>query len=252
MDFLVFQLQAPLAAWGDTAVGEFRPTQDAPGLSALVGLLGAALGLRREDEAAHAALRDGYGYAVGVQFAGRLLRDYHTAQVPGQASLKKRPHASRRDELALPRDELNTILSTRDYRQDAAWLVALQPLAHAPHSLADLAAALRCPRFVLYLGRKACPPAAPLFPLPVEAADAETALEDYRRQLAARIEALDEAPPRHRLPAPQALTRLIWSEGIHVGRAPDLVTTRKDRPIRRRGWQFGDRAEYVAFLQPEA
>lgn len=50
MDFLVFQLQGPMAAWGDTAVGEFRPSLDAPGLSSLVGLLGAALGLRREDE----------------------------------------------------------------------------------------------------------------------------------------------------------------------------------------------------------
>ena len=49
MDFLVFQLQGPMAAWGDTAVGEFRPSLDAPGLSSLVGLLGAALGLRRED-----------------------------------------------------------------------------------------------------------------------------------------------------------------------------------------------------------
>lgn len=32
MDFLVFQLQGPMAAWGDTAVGEFRPSLDAPGL----------------------------------------------------------------------------------------------------------------------------------------------------------------------------------------------------------------------------
>ena len=89
--YLVFQLQAPLAAWGDVAVGEYRGSREYPGASALIGLLGAALGLRREDEAAHAALRDGYRFAVGVVSAGHLLRDYHTAQVPGRTTLKGRP-----------------------------------------------------------------------------------------------------------------------------------------------------------------
>lgn len=252
MDFLVFQLQAPVVAWGDAAVGEFRPTQDAPGLSSLVGLLGAALGLRRENDAAHAALRDGYGYAVGLQHAGPLLRDYHTAQVPSQASLKKRPHASRRDELALPRDDLNTILSTRDYRQDFACLVAIQAQAVAPYSLAELADVLQRPRFVLYMGRKACPPAAPLFPQIIAANTAEAALEDYRRGLAARLDALDETRAAYRLLAPSPLERLIWSDGIRVDRAPDLTTSRKDRLIRRRGWQFGDRTEYQALLGTEA
>ena len=40
MPFLVFQLVAPLAAWGDVAVGQTRGSRDAPGESALVGLLG--------------------------------------------------------------------------------------------------------------------------------------------------------------------------------------------------------------------
>ena len=126
MDFLVFQLHAPLAAWGDTAVGEYRGSLTWPGESALIGLLGAALGIRRDEEAAHAALRQGYRYAVGVVAQGTLLRDYHTAQVPGRADLKKRPHRTRRDELAVPKPALNTVLSTRDYRQDGAWRVAIQ------------------------------------------------------------------------------------------------------------------------------
>ena len=56
MKFLVFQLQAPLSSWGDTAVGEYRGSYEHPGESALIGLLGAALGIRREDEAAHTIL----------------------------------------------------------------------------------------------------------------------------------------------------------------------------------------------------
>ena len=96
MQFLVFQLQAPLAAWGDVAVGEYRGSREHPGASALIGLLGAALGVRRDDEAGHAALRDGYGFAVGTVATGHLLRDYHTAQVPGRSSLTGRPHRTRR------------------------------------------------------------------------------------------------------------------------------------------------------------
>src|SRR3990172_11959484 len=150
LEFLVFQLQALLSSWGDTAVGEYRGSYEHPGESTLIGMLGAALGIRREDEAAHAALRQGYGFAVGVQSGGKLLRDYHTAQVPGRASLKGRPHATRKDELGVPKDDLNTILSTRDYRQEAASLIAVQPRTDAPYPLEVLADALRKPRFVLY------------------------------------------------------------------------------------------------------
>lgn len=252
MAFLVFQLQAPLAAWGDTAVGEYRPTYDYPGESALIGLLGAALGLRREDEAAHAELRQGFGFAIGLQSSGTLLRDYHTAQVPGQAALKKRPHATRRDELAVPKDQLNTILSTRDYRQDAACLVVVQAREQAPYSLNALEEALRKPRFVLYLGRKSCPPAAPLHPLVIAEDDALLAMEAYRRAVrAARESCIDK---RGRLPLEDEgeLCRLIWADGVTSGQEAHMTTRRKDRLIRRQGWQFADRNENIALLREEA
>ncbi len=232
MQFLVFQLQANLAAWGDVAVGVYRGSRDYPGASALVGLLGAALGLKREEEAAHAALRDGYLCAVGMVSAGQLLRDYHTAQVPGRTSLKGRPHHTRRDELGVPQHELNTILSTRDYRQGAACAVAVQALPDAPHTLDALAQALREPRFVLYLGRKCCPPAAPLAPQVADAESAHAALSAY---LAAAV-------------PPATLRSLAWADGVQAGVAAHLSAPRKDRLIRRRGWQFGDRTEHLALL----
>ncbi len=232
MAFLVFQLQAALASWGDVAVGEFRGGRDQPGASALIGLLGAALGVRRDDEAAHAALRDGYRFAVGVVSPGQLLRDYHTAQVPGRTSLKGRPHHTRRDELALPKHELNTILSTRDYRQNAAWAVAVQALPSAPHSLQALASALREPRFVLYLGRRCCPPAAPLAPQLSAADSAHAAISAY----------LAAADP------PATLRSLAWGDGMPAGVPAHFSAPRKDRLIRRQGWQFGDRTEHLALL----
>lgn len=240
MAFLVFQLRAPLASWGDPAVGEYRGSHGYPGESALVGLLGAALGLRREDEAAHAALSRGYGFAVGVQTTGKLLRDYHTAQVPGRVSLKGRPHATRRDELRIPKNELNTILSTRDYRQDAAYLVAVQPCVDAPYLLDELASALKTPRYVLYLGRKSCPVAAPLFPWIVDAGSASDALNAYREQLG-RLCCGEVA----------GIGQLAWSDKVDSGVPADLSVPRKDRLVRRSAWQFGDRAEHIAFIERE-
>jgi CRISPR system Cascade subunit CasD len=254
MDFLVFQLQAPLSSWGEPAVGEFRGTAEHASQSALIGLLGAALGLLRDDEAAHAALRDGYGFAVGVQSAGSLLRDYHTAQVPPRPALKGRPQATRRDELAVPKSDLMTILSTRDYRQNAISLVVVQPRKGLtpPHTLADLAEALRKPRFVLYLGRKACPPAAPLWPQVFATDSAKAALEGYMRlHEAARLEVGKQQGNLTPLEALAPVTRIAFDDHIESGVEPDLTTRRKDRLIRRRQWQFGDRNEHVALIAPE-
>lgn len=240
-DYLVFQLQGPLAAWGDVAVGEVRATRDDPGVSALVGLLGAALGTDRSDDAAHARLRDGYAWAVGTLEPGTLLRDYHTAQVPGRADLKGRPHRTRRDELAVPKAALNTVLSTRDYRQCGSWLVALQATADAPHPLQALDNALRKPRYVLYLGRKSCPPAAPLAPRVCPAANAMAAMLDYSTERGG-------VRSGHQV---QPLLRLSWTDGVDSGLPADLTMPRKDRLVRRKGWQFGDRVEHVALVRTE-
>ena len=232
MEFLVFQLRSALASWGDVAVGEYRGSREAPGASALIGLLGAALGLKREDDVAHGTLRDGYQCAVGTLDSGEMLRDYHTAQVPGRAALKGRPHRTRRDELSLPKDELHTILSVRDYRQNAAWLIAVHAKDTAPHSLAVLIQALREPRFVLYLGRKCCPLVAPLAPQLVKAESALAAITEY-------IESSEE---------PAALRSLAWPEGMPSGVSAHLSAPRKDRLIRRQGWLFGDQKEYLALF----
>ncbi len=60
-DFLVFRLYGPLASWGDIAVGEQRPTTPHPSKSAVLGLIAAALGVRRDEEERQQALAEGYG-----------------------------------------------------------------------------------------------------------------------------------------------------------------------------------------------
>ncbi|MCI5211471.1 MAG: type I-E CRISPR-associated protein Cas5/CasD [Candidatus Electrothrix sp. ATG2] len=98
--FLVFQLYGPLASWGGVAVGGERPVAPHPGRSAILGMLAAAAGIRRDQEEQHQALEQSFGMAVRMETAGSSLNDYHTAQVPPQAALKKHPAITRRDELS--------------------------------------------------------------------------------------------------------------------------------------------------------
>lgn len=243
--FLVFQLQAPFSSWGEVAVGEYRGSAAHPSVSAIVGLLGAALGLERTDEESLDHLRDSYGFAVGILMEGRLLRDYHTAQVPSRSELSDRPRATRRQELDV--QNLETILSTRDYQQDAMSLVALQVRAGAQafRSLEEMAAALRRPIFTLYLGRKACPPAAPLWPQVIPAISALAAFDTFRARFETRRSQVPESTVIEPMPAP---IRMAFDDYIAAGAPKDITTWRKDRVIRRAGWLFGDRQEHTSFL----
>lgn len=237
MDYLVFQLRGAMASWGEAAVGEYRGSHDYPTASALAGMVAAALGLRRDQEADLRALNSSYLYGVGVRHAGAVLRDYHTAQVPGRPALKGRRHTTRKDELRVARTDLHTILSTRDYRQEVDLLVAVQARDGAPHTLDELRNAILQPAFVLYLGRKSCPPSAPLHPRVVQAESLIDAFAAYR---AASGEAM-----------PLPVVKLAWPDGMSAGTAADLTVTRKDRLMHRGSWQFGDRVEHLALLSTQ-
>jgi CRISPR system Cascade subunit CasD len=254
METLVFQLQATLSSWGEVAVGEYRPSAEYPSQSAIQGLLGAALGVTRDDEVAQTTLRTSYRMAVGVLSQGRLLRDYHTAQVPSRTDLKKRPHATRRDELAIPKTDLNTILSSRDYRQDAAALVAIQMEPNSQYSLLQIANALKTPKFVLYLGRKSCPIDTPLHACILNADTIAKTFSDYLQQL---TQLWHQRLPKHTEPNNFYVQKMTWGDDFgaddmsRVGVRRDLSVTRKDQVITRHGWQFADRIEHIALLAKE-
>ena len=120
-DFLVFTLTAPMGAFGDLAGHERRGSALWPGRSAILGLLGAAQGIRRTDKEGHEKL-DQWRMAVSVLAAGNSLRDYHTVQTVPQKV--KRPN-SRREALAEIGRKVNTIITQRDYRTDVCFGVAL-------------------------------------------------------------------------------------------------------------------------------
>ena len=150
-ELLLFQLVAPLGAFGGIAVGERRETAARPSHSALVGCLGAGLGLERTDPRQTNFAAD-LAFAVRRDHVGPLLADYHTAQTP--PAKKGKTWATRREELA---GEVNTILSRRDYHSDCAFTIACLVMSETIASPSDLAIALQRPQFTLYLGRKSCP-----------------------------------------------------------------------------------------------
>lgn len=257
-DYLVFQLYGPLTAWGDIAVGETRPSSMSPAKSAVLGLVAAALGLRRPNtspdekkrrlwEEEHQALSVGYGMAVKLTRPGLPLIDYHTAQVPSCGKGKNRiSFATRRDELMwLPRHDLNTILSRREYRQDAYAAVALWEREGSPHPLAELQTRLLTPKFMLYLGRKSCPIGLPLNPQLVGAPKMEDAFGGYSFQEAARlIWALDDVMlGRVQAMMSEEQMMLFWDADAETSMVHQEIYTRRDNFTSRQRWQFAVREE---------
>lgn len=267
--YLVFRLYGPMCSWGEIAVGESRHTADHPSRSALLGLFGAALGIERSDEDGQNALSASWRFGLKLWSPGTLLRDYHTVQAPRSA--RKIKHRTRRQELFAP--NINTLLSTREYRLDSVCIVAAEGTPEARWSLGDMQTALRTPRFTLYLGRKSCPLALPLAPTVVVADNLREALNTAHLPMAdlpffqrkrhapgqsAETETVWPAPvDRHRLSL--GAPRFYWEQGmVSVGEtvpggamAPSLEFIRHDQPLSRRRWQFGPRREWACLTQPE-
>ncbi|WP_444985336.1 type I-E CRISPR-associated protein Cas5/CasD [Halomonas mongoliensis] len=244
-EYLVFRLYAPLASWGEAAVGESRPSATYPGRSAIIGLLGAALGVRRDDDEGQRRLRDSVGIAIKQRSPGSLMRDYHTVQVP--ASQSKVTYRTRRDELSAPRKVIHTILSSRDYRCDGLWTVAVWLTPQAELTLEELEQALKTPYFTLYLGRKACPPAAPLAPRRELCSRLQDALDAGFPPLCGK----DEGDERRAMRLPDSVV-YAWEGDAKAldGNGHGVESSEVwDVPLNRRRWQFGPRAEYRRIVQ---
>jgi CRISPR system Cascade subunit CasD len=172
--FLILRLDGPMQSWGTHTFEDFRPSNLYPTRSGLLGLLAACLGIERADHAGQAALAASVEFSVRVDTAverldreqamnkpGVKLPDFHTVmdarKVDGKAN--KFP-----------------VVSRREYLYDAAFTVAIGVKPDAPVALDAIAAALRRPLYTPTLGRRACPPARPLFDGETEATDGVEAL----------------------------------------------------------------------------
>ena len=232
--YLTFQLYGVFASWGEQAVGESRHSATHPSRSAILGLLAAALGIKREEEQALAVLSDSVAMGFKVLHNGLLLKDYHTIQTPHED--KKAKHLyTRRDELNTEKSKIGTVLSSREYRQDALYLVAVWLNKETHYSLETLAQALKQPKFQLYLGRKSCPLSLPVNPHTVNAESFRQALDNYGIENKGINFHLGERDNAY-----------YWEKSADSGMDEfSYRVPRYDQPLNRKHWQFSSRDEYV-------
>ncbi|MFQ5481036.1 MAG: type I-E CRISPR-associated protein Cas5/CasD [Thermodesulfobacteriota bacterium] len=150
-NFLILRLEGPMQAWGGHTFEDYRPSEIFPTRSGVVGLLGACLGLDRDDFEGREALSASFIMAVrsdASRFGIQKITDFHTImdarRVDGKAG--KFP-----------------IISRREYLCNAVFTLALEFCDGARFSLEDVATAIQRPRYTPFLGRRSCPLGRPLY-----------------------------------------------------------------------------------------
>ena len=180
MTGFLLPLDGPMQSWADTGFGQLREAGPFPSRAAVLGIVAAALGVERGD-ARLVWLHDTFRVHIAQARAGRVLRDFHTVET----NPKKQK-----------------TLTWRDYHHDARFAALVE--ADDSAAVSGAIAALRRPVYTAFLGRRSCPPAHPLLPVPLDAAAPErlAALAAFADDI--RHDALAERTFRH-VPAPVAL-----------------------------------------------
>ena len=175
---LLLRVEGPLMAFGGETIDNLGVIRDFPAQSMLTGLIANALGWRREDAAAHDRLQARLVFGARIDRAGTRFTDFQTAELSkddkGWTTLGQ-PEGRAGGEGTYKGQHLRY----RDFHADAAVLIALrlEPADESP-SLDDVAAALRRPFRPLFLGRKPCLPASPLFAGWIDVPDVLSALRE--------------------------------------------------------------------------
>ena len=169
-EYLILKLQGPMQAWGGHTYENYRPTELFPTRSALVGLVGACLGIRRAQRADLKALSESFRMAVRVDRRERAdgevlhvakVTDFHTVENARKVDGKPEPFP---------------VVSRREYLCDAQFTVALEFGDGGAYDLETIRRGLQVPRFTPYLGRRSCPLGRPLLETVLTAEDLHDAL----------------------------------------------------------------------------
>lgn len=177
-EFLILKCQGTMQAWGGHTYEDYRPSLIFPTRSAVVGMLGACLGLRREFPEKIKQLNDSFELTVLAHrrkveqrhlneeterkpLHMHKMTDYHTVLDARRADGKMREDA---------------IVSKREYLCDAEFTLALGFNENAEYGLSEVIQAINKPVYTPYLGRRSCPLHQPLFEKVVVAGTAREAL----------------------------------------------------------------------------
>lgn len=137
MAVLLLRLSADLQSWGSDSRFDTRNTNREPTKSGVLGMVAAALGIKREDSQEKLTELNKLRFAVRVDKEGKLLKDYHTAK-----------------------SDKSSYVTNRYYLADATFLVGLE--SDDRQLLEQIDSAVHHPAFSLFLGRRSCPPTLPV------------------------------------------------------------------------------------------
>lgn len=137
MKTILMKLAGPLQSWGTNSHYETRQTNRFPSKSAIIGMIAAAMGYRRDENKKLDELRK-LSFAVRVDQQGDILRDF-------QIAISHKPNGER----------LRSYVTNRYYLQDAVFVVSIGSENEA--LIEKINDSLQSPYFQLYLGRRSCP-----------------------------------------------------------------------------------------------
>ena len=137
MKTIVMKFCGPLQSWGTGSNFETRHTDFYPSKSAVIGMIAASKGYKRDNTTSLSRLNE-LDFAVRVDQNANLMRDYHIAR-----QYKKNGDFDR------------TYVTNRYYLEDAIFTVAI---SHKDDSfIDDILYALKHPYFQTYMGRRSLP-----------------------------------------------------------------------------------------------
>lgn len=163
MRTILLKFAGPMQAWGTDSHFETRHTDFYPSKSAVIGIIAASLGYKRDEDEKIRRLNE-LDFAVRIDQQGTLMRDYHTA-------VKYKPNG----------DSDRTYVTNRYYLEDAVFVAAV---SHEDNEwILDIKKGLETPCFQPFMGRRSLPVCAD-FILKVTEDNALESLRKYEWQAA--------------------------------------------------------------------
>lgn len=154
-DYLILKLQGPMQSWGGHTYEDYRPSEGFPSRSGVVGLLGACLGIDRDEKQRLLEL------AASITMAVRV--DNREDELPAGISRMTDFHTIQNARKVDGKPNKNPVISRREYLCDASFTIALQVKTDGEFTTDDISEAVQLPVYTLFLGRRSCPISRPLY-----------------------------------------------------------------------------------------
>lgn len=160
MKTLILKTQG-MSAYGLQTFDVHRKVNHFPTRSAIMGILGAAIGIERAKYNELYILSKQLEIAVQVNHAGQKIVDYHTVQ-----------------NFRSPKGKIQkgTKPTYREYWCDSEHTFAISA---ADETIVELESRVKSPVFSVFQGRKSCPLTRPLFEAIIEGSNPANALKEY-------------------------------------------------------------------------